>query len=226
MRLTRVTITGADDAVPHIALRDLSEEFPFVEFGILLSRGRFGEHRYPSTKWLMGLEVAGLVPRCSYHMCGGHARRIMGGDPTLVPHSIKRMQLNGFSQYHLPCLLAAEGAPEVEFILQCNTYAALKHALYLREGKTNVVALWDPSGGEGKSFVDNLPFPRAAEFEIPMGYAGGIDEHNVEDVIAMLCSGAGDPLWIDLESGARTDDEFDVDKVRRILKLAAPSVVP
>jgi hypothetical protein len=31
--------------------------------------------------------------------------------------------------------------------------------------------------------------------------------------------------WIDLESGARTNDCFDLDKVRRILELAKPFIV-
>lgn len=43
MPLTRVTITGADDAVEPAELQALSHEFPFVEWGILHSYKRFGE---------------------------------------------------------------------------------------------------------------------------------------------------------------------------------------
>ena len=42
MPLNRVTITGADDNTPVEALNDLAAEFPFVEFGILVSRAREG----------------------------------------------------------------------------------------------------------------------------------------------------------------------------------------
>ena len=49
--LTRVTITGADDAVDPGALVALSAEFPFVEWGILFSKSREGEARYPSAEW-------------------------------------------------------------------------------------------------------------------------------------------------------------------------------
>ena len=39
MKLTRVTITGADDSVEPRALAELSEAFPFVEWGLLMSKG-------------------------------------------------------------------------------------------------------------------------------------------------------------------------------------------
>jgi hypothetical protein len=225
MRLTRVTITGADDQVPHQALVDLSAEYPFVEWGILMSSKRFGEPRYPRADWLLGLSDTHLVERCSYHVCGALARRVMCGDPTMVPREIKRMQINGFAGYRLPGLFAAELCPELEFILQCNTDASLRHAVELRmQCPGNVVALWDCSGGAGAAF-ENDWFPLARDYKIPIGYAGGITEDNIEDTIAMLCTGTGDPLWIDLESGARTDDKFDVAKVRRILELSAPFVV-
>ncbi len=223
MKLTRVTITGADDAVSHQALVELSQEYGFVEWGILMSPKRFGEPRYPSTKWVMGLQSTGLVPRCSYHMCGEFSRRTMGGDPTMVPRGIKRMQLNGFSGYVLPCLLAAEGAPEVEFILQCSSEVSLLHAISLHNGQPNIVPLWDPSGGLGRSFMESgVWYPHGKNLGVPSGYAGGINEHNIEDTIASLSNGTGEPFWIDLETGARTENRFDLDKVRRILKFAAP----
>jgi hypothetical protein len=226
MKLTKVTITGADDGVDLRALAALSEQFPFVEWGLLLSNKRFGEKRYPSTRWLLEAPDVLGFERLSYHLCGEFARRVMGGDPTMVPREIKRIQLNGFGTYRLPCLIAADMCKELEFVLQCSDAGALHHADQLREqgGLSNVVALWDPSGGLGISFAEQTWFPLARDNKIPIGYAGGINESNVEDTIAMLCTGTGDPLWIDLESGARTDDVFDLAKVERILKLAAAFV--
>lgn len=223
MKITTVTISGADDGVSHTDLQELSAEFPFVEWGILISKGRMGTPRYPSSDWLRQLQA--WLPRCSFHLCGEHARDVMGGDPTMVPRGIKRMQLNGFSNYRLPCLLAARHAPDVEFILQCQTGEALAHAEQLHQDCPNISALWDPSGGEGKWFMESgVWYPRAVL--LPIGYAGGIDESNIEDCIEALSSGTGRSSWIDLESGARTEDRFDVDKVRRLLKLAAPLVSP
>jgi len=227
VRLTRVTITGADDGVDPYALAALSEKYPFVEWGLLMSKKRFGEPRYPSKLWLLNVADVVGFKRLSYHLCGEFARRAMGGDPTMVPRQIERMQLNGFSGYRLPCLVAAEACRELEFILQCDSAGALLNADELREqhGYQNVVALWDPSGGAGSWLMESGGWlPRQSDVKLPFGYAGGISEHNIEDTIAALCNGTGNPTWIDLESGARTDDKFDLAKVERILKLAAPFV--
>ena len=223
MRLTRVTITGADDGVDPRALAELGEKYPFVEWALLLSKKHFGEARYPSTRWLLEAPKVLGFERLSYHLCGEFARRVMGGDPSMVPREVKRLQLNGFSGYRLPCLVAAEMCQELEFILQINSVEALTHASELRGQRTNIVALWDPSGGLGISLQETW-YPKTVPPHIPLGYAGGITEHNIEDTIAALCSGSGAATWIDLESGARTDDKFDIAKVERILKLAAPFI--
>lgn len=228
MRLTRVTISGADDGVEPKALAELSEKYPFVEWGILVSKNRFGTPRYPSTNWLLALEEHPQLT-ISSHLCGELARNVMAGNTIRSSVPFKRLQLNGFSKYRLPGLLCAERCPDVEFILQCSDVGALNHARWLREqhGHSNIVVLWDPSGGLGIAFNESGAwFPLDMDHKIPIGYAGGIGESNIEDTIAMLCTGKGDPLWIDLESGARTDDRFDLAKVERILKLAAPFVTP
>ncbi len=234
MKLTQVTITGADDGVDPNALLDISEEFPFVEWAILIATQP--KPRYPTQAWIgfFGEAQQRRAPiwhRWAVHLCGETARRAMGGcdgvtDMLRCVSGDFRVQLNGFSSYRLPMLLIAEHFPRTEFILQCNTGEALAHAVKLHERHPNVAALWDPSGGLGRSFMENGAwFPRYREFQIPIGYAGGINEFNVEDTIVSLCNGTGDPLWIDLETGARThDDKFDIVKVRRILELAAPFV--
>lgn len=227
MKFTRLTITGADDGVEPRALAALSEEFPFVEWGLLISKNRFGEPRYPSTSWLLEAPQVLGFERLSFHLCGEFARRAMGGDPTMVPREVKRIQLNGFGSFRLPCLISAEMCREAEFILQCGDIGALNHADQLRErhGYSNVVALWDPSGGIGRWFMESGGrYPRWYDAGLPIGYAGGINELNIEDTASALCTVTGDPSWLDLESGARTDGKFDLAKVRRILELAAPLI--
>ncbi|KKM20298.1 hypothetical protein LCGC14_1646870 [marine sediment metagenome] len=53
--LDRVTITGADDAVDVEELAALADEFPFTEWGILLSQSRMGQPRYPTFEWIREL---------------------------------------------------------------------------------------------------------------------------------------------------------------------------
>ncbi len=223
MKLTRVTITGADNGVSPHALSDLSREYPFVEWGILFSKKRYGEPRYPSTIWLGELAKSNAWERVSFHLCGEFARRSMGGDIDSRPIDAKRIQLNGFSDYVLPMLLCAERNPATEFILQCNTLEAVERAEWFVkvEGLKNVTALWDLSGGEGKQ-IENWPLPLGP---LRIGYAGGLNETNIVRIAEKII-GAREPhdFWLDLESGARTDNKFDLDKVRRILELVKPFV--
>jgi hypothetical protein len=65
--------------------------------------------------------------------------------------------------------------------------------------------------------MEHWPLPLR---EMRIGYAGGINENNIVE-FATKISENREPhsSWLDLESGARTGDKFDVDKVHRILEL-------
>ena len=82
----------------------------------------------------------------------------------------------------------------------------------------NVSVLLDASGGQGiDTPIKVLP---NADKPFKVGYAGGINPDNVADKLAYLIqhNEVGD-FWIDMESGVRTDDWFDTDKVRRVLAI-------
>ena len=50
------------------------------------------------------------------------------------------------------------------------------------------------------------------------GFAGGINEDNVDRICSTISLNPIEKeVWIDLESGARTNDKFDLEKVYRIL---------
>ena len=88
MKLDRVTLTGADNSVEPHELLEISETFPFVEWGILVSRSSSfnGRPRFPSVQWvkcLMGdLSDRTLGTRFgpkfqfSCHICGAWVRDI------------------------------------------------------------------------------------------------------------------------------------------------------
>ena len=51
------------------------------------------------------------------------------------------------------------------------------------------------------------------------GYAGGLNPDTIGDALAAIAARVpdGQPYWIDMESGVRTDDRFDLDKCERVL---------
>lgn len=223
--LTRVTITGADDDVDPVDLHCLSAEFPFVEWAILRS-ARAGRSRYPSAEWLGALAASleGRPPiRLAAHLCGVFARDALVGSTTFVDAVLfQRHQINGFA---LPAAAFFEMASQTqtEFILQVRSESDLfpvvagVTACSVLGGRFSL--LFDPSGGRGVEAV-RWPTPLVG---VSMGYAGGIKPTTVEAVLRDIGPVDGD-FWIDMESGVRVDDRFDLALVREVLSRAAPFV--
>lgn len=85
MQIELVTMTGADESVSPQRLAELSKEFPFVEWGILI--GSQSGMRFPSVEWinrLVDLRVEdGNRMNLSLHICGRHLREIAAGRSNL-----------------------------------------------------------------------------------------------------------------------------------------------
>src|SRR5688572_1161676 len=80
LKLDRITFTGADDSITPDRLVDFAVPHPFVEWGILFSKTRIGQPRYPSVTWLHCLEkLAPLGVMFSAHLCGEYARSAVRG---------------------------------------------------------------------------------------------------------------------------------------------------
>lgn len=98
-------------------------------------------------------------------------------------------------------------------ILQYNK----SNALFVEKFKAypEVDILFDASGGRG-SKIRNIIEPKWDNYT---GCAGGIGEDDIEKVALKLCKIQSQKrCWIDLESGARTNNKFDIYKVERILE--------
>ena len=203
MRLTGVTITGADDGVRIDELLALAERYPFVEWGVLFSRSRQGiDPRYPGEQWVSELGWRKPPGRWAAHLCGERARATLEGDEWFIRHwpgHFGRIQLNGFSE-RLPgpgLLHLVRTNPAVEFILQATGPASLAMAegWATAAGCPNVSALYDPSGGRGLALGTIVP----ATWRLPTGYAGGIGPGNVVSVVNNLGAQLGQaPFWIDM----------------------------
>jgi hypothetical protein len=230
MSLTRVTITGADDGVDPRVLAALSREFPFVEWGILLSVKRIGEPRYPSPSWRVRLGKLPEIPPLSLHLCGSAARDVLAGDTDLIGalgDEYRRIQVNGWvpsPSFHFVVRHEAR-----EFIMQvrredqlqpaATEAKAIVEALDADFVNGTVSALWDCSGGRG---IEPFSWP-PAPLGLRLGYAGGIGPDNVLDVLSAIGPVSHD-FWIDMESGVRTDDRFDLAKVRRVCEVTEPFI--
>lgn len=235
--LKMVSIAGVDDGVKPSELQALTEEFPFVEWGVIFTRNSCGlRPRYPSLRWMAELDEYSL-PVCM-HLSGKIVRKVAPADGPVdfkpiytaisLLESLKRIQLN-LSPYvpdwatHQTELDSFANANNLSFILQTGTFdhpsvragtwdAGASNPDYW----TAISFLHDASGGKGL----------IGEFEAPVkgaftGYAGGISPENLTETMDRIyATGIDQPFWIDMESGVRTEDQFDLDKVRSVLEQA------
>ena len=251
MEIKIVTITGADDNTNHSDMISISKDFPFVEWGILFSRSRQGTERYPSIEWVNELrdewvnklrdniEELGLMRTkfiCSAHLCGEYATDIITKgnnklfrDDSGIKHPILfwRHQLNFNSQN-----------TEVNYDYLTSHFKGLGNNTIIQYNKSNldlcskiisdplinkkgVHFLYDGSGGRGV-------LPGEWQGVIPdrfTGYAGGLNPDNLEESLVNINKAVGDnSIWIDAETGVRTDGKLDLKKVVKFLEISSKYV--
>lgn len=230
-----ITMTGADNSIRPEELLPLSEKFPRVEWGILLSDSKLGDLRFPSFEWLNELEAIqsslddAHKLNLSGHICQQWCRDIFqakkmtfaGVFPKLW-NMFQRIQLN-FSPYEvgMDFVELLKNFPEKQFIFQVgkkNRDALFAHAV---KEKINVACLFDRSGGKG---VVPASWPKVRE-DVMCGYAGGLGPDTIAQELENISQVIGDKdIWIDMESRIRTEatetnfEKFDLAKVEAVLE--------
>jgi phosphoribosylanthranilate isomerase len=238
--IERVTITGADDTVKPEDLLRVSKKYPFVEWGILMSKNLNGVSRVPSKKWLNNLLVLYALNivnggfNLSGHLCGQWVRDISKGKWTFINNNpelsliFNRFQLNFHGEPH-PVdnynFISGFNITELQgkqIIFQLdnvnnNLYTQLNNNT-MRQ--VSVAGLFDTSHGAGVLPTD---WPESNEY---IGYAGGLSPDNIVENIELISTVAKTEVWIDFETHARNDrDEFDLDKCVDFLEKSKPYIV-
>lgn len=233
MHLTHITFTGADDSVDPSQLAALSKRFPLIEWGILFSLEREGSPRYPSAAWRRDFYRAVPSIRRAAHLCGvAMLNQLAEKAPALRQELeyFQRVQLN-FNAQRLPPAtleglvtewrtgqLRSSSGSYIEFITQHNPDNAVVYKLFAHHWivpHMNHAVLFHGSGGNGVT-PDAWPSPLPA---VPCGYAGGLTPENLPVQLDAIMAAATaqrsgpDFVWVDMESGVRTHDQFDLTKV-------------
>lgn len=232
--IKKVTITGPDDSISPSALIPLSDKYPFVEWGILVSQRHFGVNRFPSMEWLKYLEIMKMENpqiKLSCHLCGMYVRELSKGNDIAIKelgslwNIFDRVQINFHAIPHTVLEIMAiilSQYPKKEFIFQYdNVNNQTVH--FMHEKGVNCSALFDTSGGAG-ILPDVWPQPL---INIKCGYAGGISPKNIAEQIILIEEKAGDlNTWIDMETHVRStnDYQFDLSKVEECLRISGKYV--
>ena len=237
MKLKQVTITGADNSIDYNDLFKITKDYPFVEWGILLSKNSEGYSRFPTWDWIEGL-ITEKPPgvNLSGHLCGSWVRNIVGGGLEFI--NAKRDLAYGFGRYQLNFHGNRHGLSNPEaFIKALFHLTALYHqqiifqwdgvneilyhkarSIYGQQSSIEAVVLYDVSGGTGV-LPEKWPEPMGDY----CGYAGGLSPENLQSQLAKLKPIVKEnPIWIDAETHLRSecDKQFDLAKVVRFLEFA------
>lgn len=234
MNIKTVTITGADNSIEPKALIELSQKFPFVEWGILLSESQCGGKRFPGQPWVKQLykECSAFVSapqiiRVSAHICGKWVGqflkaqecdfRMFLGDAIYM---FKRIQINTHAQPHQVNrdvrAMLKQSFRYKQIIIQ---FDGVNECLYdlFKNWHVDVRPLYDLSGGAGI-----VPDKWCKPIDEYTGYAGGLGPDNLKEQLQKIESVVGDKtIWIDMETQIRSDNDmlFDLKKVRKCLEI-------
>lgn len=232
MKLKMVTFTGIDNNTNLQWIKSISEKYPFVEWGVLLDSKRTGiKSRFPSLETIFNIKV--LLKDCniSIHLCGNMAQDVANGmhEPLtmakyLLPNA-KRIQINlGRSIESFGNLVPRFNTYGANFDVQiiCQCHGLNNHTIKNANDAISkrLVFLNDASGGRG--IIGNFDNPVNENLT---GYAGGISEMNVTNILQKIQSIPYDnDFWIDMETGVRIQDNFSEYKCDLVLNQVAPYV--
>lgn len=224
MKLRHITFTGIDDHTDLDRLQDIQLRYPIAEFGVLTSY-HWDENgsRYLNPRTISFLQQRGL--NLSLHICGqaaidaatSHWGRI--NDLTCGQlHLFRRAQLNLATRCDKPRCVLPSVHREI-IIQQRSDDIALFNKSHSVAPYSAMSLLIDDSGGQGidtpLKLLPLMPGP------IKVGYAGGFTPSNAAEKLAYIMANYETCpyglYWIDMESGVRTNDWLDLDKVEQVL---------
>lgn len=227
MKIVTVTITGADDNDKATELVGFSRLYPFVEWGILFSRGKVGQLRYPSQEKIEEFVAAGLP--LSAHFCGWYSREVMENSNFSLLEDLNgfsRVQINyNFShseKWNFPRLLQwIQQNPRLSVIFQANkANREFINMICQLDLPKNIHLLYDSSGGSG-SVIKEIKSP----FKNFTGYSGGISPGNIGTIVeAITTNPAPDRVWMDMESGVRINNRLSFKSVQAVLSACSPHI--
>lgn len=225
----RVSLTGPDDNTDIEALAALAHKYPFVEWALLYFPEREGVARNPSQSWRKRFFDRRMPGASAVHLCGQVAFLELLGDslPTELLQA-NRLQLNinarveSFTPLEVQSIYRAALQTGKDIILQLHPGSEKAIRCFLSDLTTEELArthiLVDASRGRGEQ-PDAWQHPTDLSPAM-WGYAGGISPDNVVTVAHQVLA-LGGTSWLDMESGVRSQNEFDLAKAEATLARTA-----
>jgi len=214
-----LTLTGFDNESPIPALNYLCHicDIP-LEIGILYYPKKFGQPRYPDIEHILG--YAELPVKKALHICGNEScvEFIENEGWPFISWGFDRIQLNADWNTDL----YTEFCDKIwrdPIILQINKR---NNEVFGGLFPQSAHFLLDGSRGRGDISSRDWEYAPPSFTSIQfLGYAGGICPESLESDLEWLLRKHPHPdhIWVDIESGIRTDNKIDFLKISKILEI-------
>lgn len=218
MNLRFISLTGADDRTTVQELETLSEKYPLFECALLIFPEAHSTDRNPTVDWRKNIYKSSVKNR-AIHLCGTSIDQFAAQDKYIMQdiNNVQRVQINlqprwASEKLYEKLVKVVEKNSHIEFITQYNEQN--KPYFHYWKEVANHSYLFDNSLGKGISPNSWLK----PVSDKSCGYAGGINPDNIIENLSKIFSGVNDkPFWIDMESGVRSDNKFDLKKCDNVL---------
>lgn len=223
--MIRLSITGADNNTKINELTQLSEKHYGLELALLYFPEKENQNRNPGQTFRDEFFNQIKKENTALHLCG---KKVF--EEILSPYftstnvfkelqKASRLQLNINARFDLFSKLEIHTIYEkllnegFELILQYHTRS--EHwILDFIEKRNNekINILLDSSLGKGVYCENFVIPPPLMGYNYPLGFAGGLNENNIAHAHEQIKKLNLKSYWLDLESGVRTKNEFDMSK--------------
>ena len=255
--LKQVTFTGVDNWTDVSRMKAIQKKYPWTEFGILVSKNNTASeevNRYPGIDKIREVleSVEEDYQSISMHFCGEAARKAALSDnpmyilsalgnaqdvKELMKFRVRRVQLNLTKMAGAIKPVDKQNYKDRPVYWNIIVPLKLETEMYFYSMRESYIHAWQGNFGKiMQGFQDNSGGRgiRESKWVAPMlsffGYAGGISEENVLEVLDEI-EVARKKLprdyfyWIDMESSLRDEnDHFDLDIVERICEKLDPII--
>lgn len=223
--MINLSITGADNNTNINELAALSQKYPQLELAVLYFPEKENIQRNPGVAWRQEFFKTIKKENTALHLCGkGVFDAILSKSFTSSKElkefaQTSRIQININARHDIFThneihtvyeKLLGEG---FELILQYHERSRHWILPFIEKHtpqKVNI--LLDASLGKGITPKEFTAPKEVLELSYPIGFAGGLNPDNIELAHSQVKSLGISNYWLDLESGVRTDNEFDMSK--------------
>ncbi len=223
----KLSITGADNLVSIDSLKSMVEKFPQLELAILYFPEKENQFRNPGLDWRN--EFFNKIPKenTAIHLCGQEVFETILSENFETSQlfselkKTQRIQINInarkdiFNHSDIQNIYSILLKNDFNLILQYHERSKDWILPYI-SGKElqNVHILLDASLGKGVA-PDKFEIPtELLALSYPLGFAGGLNPENISRIYSQVKVFNLSKYWLDLETGCRTDNVFDLGKAQ------------